>query len=82
VALTGVLGLGLSLGAAILLGAVLAPTDPVLASEVQLENPHDRDRLRFSLTGEAGMNDGTAFPFVMLGLGLLGLHEIGTWGWR
>jgi NhaP-type Na+/H+ or K+/H+ antiporter len=82
VALAGVLGLGLSLGAAILLGAVLAPTDPVLASEVQLENPHDRDRLRFSLTGEAGMNDGTAFPFVMLGLGLLGLHEIGTWGWR
>src|SRR5688572_16728099 len=45
VALAGVLGLGLSLGAAILLGAVLAPTDPVLASEVQLENPHDRDRL-------------------------------------
>ena len=82
VALAGVLGLGLSLGAAILLGAVLAPTDPVLASEVQLENPHDRDRLRFSLTGEAGMNDGTAFSFVMLGLGLLGLHEIGAWGWR
>jgi NhaP-type Na+/H+ or K+/H+ antiporter len=82
VALAGVLGLGLSLGAAILLGAVLAPTDPVLASEVQLENPHDRDRLRFSLTGEAGMNDGTAFPFVMLGLGLLGLHEIGAWGWH
>ena len=82
VALAGVLGLGLPLGAAILLGAVLAPTDPVLASDVQLENPHDRDRLRFSLTGEAGMNDGTAFPFVMLGLGLLGLHEIGAWGWR
>jgi sodium/hydrogen antiporter len=82
VALAGVFGLGLSLGAAILLGAVLAPTDPVLASEVQLENPHDRDRLRFSLTGEAGMNDGTAFPFVMLGLGLLGLHDIGVWGWR
>jgi NhaP-type Na+/H+ or K+/H+ antiporter len=82
VALTGVLGLGLSPGAAILLGALLAPTDPVLASEVQLENAHDRDRLRFSLTGEAGLNDGTAFPFVMLGLGLLGLHEIGEWGWR
>jgi NhaP-type Na+/H+ or K+/H+ antiporter len=38
--------------------------------------------LRFSLTGEAGLNDGTAFPFVMLGLGLLGLHEIGDYGWR
>jgi sodium/hydrogen antiporter len=54
----------------------------VLASEVQLESAADRDRLRFSLTGEAGMNDGTAFPFVMLGLGLLGLHEIGEFGWR
>jgi NhaP-type Na+/H+ or K+/H+ antiporter len=82
VALTGVLSLGLPLGAAVLLGAILAPTDPVLASDVQLESPDDRDRLRFSLTGEAGMNDGTAFPFVMLGLGLLGLHEIGDWGWR
>lgn len=75
-------GLGLPLGAAILLGAVLAPTDPVLASEVQLGSPHDRDRLRFSITGEAGFNDGTAFPFVMLGLGLLGLHELGRGAWR
>lgn len=82
VAGVGVMGLGLPLGAAILLGAILAPTDPVLASEVQVKNPLDRDRLRFTLTGEAGMNDGTAFPFVMLGLGLLGLHELGEWGWR
>ncbi|MBC8008082.1 MAG: cation:proton antiporter [Prolixibacteraceae bacterium] len=78
----GVFGLGLSLGAAILLGGILAPTDPVLASDVQVENAGDRDRLRFSLTGEGGLNDGAAFPFVMLGLGLLGLHELGTWGWR
>lgn len=82
VALVGVIMLGLPLGAAILFGAILAPTDPVLASETQLENAHDRDRLRFSLTGEAGLNDGTAFPFVMLGLGLLGLHEIGAGGWQ
>jgi sodium/hydrogen antiporter len=82
IAALGVVALGLPLGAAVLLGAVLAPTDPVLASEVQLESAADRDRLRFSLTGEAGMNDGTAFPFVMLGLGLLGLHEIGEFGWR
>jgi NhaP-type Na+/H+ or K+/H+ antiporter len=74
--------LGLSLGAAVLLGAILAPTDPVLASDVQVGDPADRDRLRFSLTGEAGLNDGTAFPFVMLGLGLLGLHEIGSFSWR
>lgn len=64
--------LGLSIGAAVLLRAVLAPTDPVLAGDVQVKHHDDRDRLRYSLTGEAGMNDGTAFPFVMLGIGLLG----------
>ena len=78
----GFYGLGLSLGAAVLLGAILAPTDPVLASDVQVSNPGDRDRLRFGLTGEGGLNDGTAFPFVMLGLGLLGVHELGESGWR
>lgn len=82
IALAGVVGLGLSLGAAILLGAVLAPTDPVLAAEVAVDSPKDRDLLRVSLTGEAGLNDGTAFPFVMLGLGVLGLHELGAFGWR
>jgi NhaP-type Na+/H+ or K+/H+ antiporter len=82
VAAAGVLGLGLPLGAAVLLGAVLAPTDPVLASDVQVEQATDRDRLRFGLTGEGGMNDGTAFPFVMLGLGLTGLHDLGAGGWR
>jgi sodium/hydrogen antiporter len=82
IALVGVAALELPLGAAILLGAVLAPTDPVLASDVQVTGPRDRDRLRFTLTGEAGLNDGTAFPFVMLGLGLLGLHETGDGGWR
>lgn len=82
ITLVGTMLLGLSLGAAVLLGAVLAPTDPVLASDVQVVEPADRDRLRFSLTGEAGLNDGTAFPFVMLGLGLMGLHELGAGGWR
>lgn len=74
--------LDLPLGACVLLGAILAPTDPVLASDVQLNHAQDRDRLRFALTGEGGLNDGTAFPFVMLGLGLLGLHELGSFGWR
>ena len=78
----GVWVMGLSLGASVLLGAILAPTDPVLASEVQVSDPGDRDRLRFGLTGEGGLNDGTAFPFVMLGLGLLSLHNLGTGGWR
>ena len=80
VAAVGTLTLGLPLGAAILLGALLAPTDPVLASDVQVDSPTDEDQLRFGLTGEAGLNDGAAFPFVMLGLGLLGLHDIGTVG--
>ncbi len=74
--------LDLPIGAAVLLGGILAPTDPVLASEVQVAEPGDRDRLRFALTGEAGLNDGTAFPFVLLGLGLLGLHDLGPSSWR
>ncbi len=69
--------LGLPLGAGVLLGAIVAPTDPVLATDVQSRHPGDRDQLRFTLTCEAGMNDGSAFPFVMLGLGMLGLHELG-----
>jgi len=95
VALIGATLLALPLGAAVLLGAVLAPTDPVLASEVQVRSSTDRDAVRYALSGEAGLNDGLAFPFVMLGLGLLGLHpdedaglfklwandEFGVWGW-
>lgn len=60
--------LRLDWGAAILLGAILAPTDPVLASEVQLSDPTDRDELRFGLTSEGGLNDALAFPFVYFGL--------------
>ncbi|HZV97923.1 MAG TPA: cation:proton antiporter [Methylophilaceae bacterium] len=82
IAVIAMFGLGFSLGAAILLGGILAPTDPVLASDVQVANEADTDRLRFSLTGEGGLNDGSAFPFIMLGLGLLGLHDLGAWGWR
>lgn len=82
IATVSMMVLGFSLGTAVLLGAILAPTDPVLASAVQVESSGDRDRLRFSLTGEGGLNDGAAFPFVMLGLGLMGLHDLGYWGWR
>jgi len=77
VTLVGIFALGLPIGAAVLLGGILAPTDPVLASDVQVESPGDVDRLRFGLTGEAGLNDGTAFPFVVLGLGLLGIYGSG-----
>ena len=76
------LAAGLALGWAVLLAAILAPTDPVLASEVQVDDTRDRDRLRVCLSGEGGLNDGTAFPFVMLALGLLGAHELGRAGWR
>lgn len=82
VALAGVYLLDLPLGAAVLLGAVLAPTDPVLADAVQVRDENDTDDLRYALTGEAGVNDGAAFPFVMLGLGLLGVHELGSYGVR
>lgn len=82
IALIGWLLLDLPWPALLLLGAILSPTDPVLASEVQIRHPADRDDLRFSLTAEGGLNDGMAFPGVMLALGLMGLHEIGDLGWR
>jgi NhaP-type Na+/H+ or K+/H+ antiporter len=69
--------LDLPWGLGVLLGAIVSPTDPVLATDVQIRHPGDNDRLRFNLTCEAGMNDGSAFPFVMLGMGLLGMHELG-----
>lgn len=62
---------GLAPAAAVLLGAALAPTDPVLASDVQVAGPQtgdhevdEDDEVRFTLTSEAGLNDGLAFPFV------------------
>jgi NhaP-type Na+/H+ or K+/H+ antiporter len=59
--------------AAVLLAASLAPTDPVLAGDVQVGDPNEggEDNVRFALTGEAGLNDGLAFPFVHLALALL-----------
>ena len=67
-AAVGKLFLGMDWGAAILMGAILAPTDPVLASEVQLTDTKDRDELRFGLTSEGGLNDALAFPFVYFGI--------------
>lgn len=68
IAIAGHFLLAMSWGAAILLGAILAPTDPVLASEVQLTDINDEDELRFGLTSEGGLNDALAFPFVYFGL--------------
>jgi NhaP-type Na+/H+ or K+/H+ antiporter len=58
------------LASALLLGAVLAPTDPVLAGDVQVGPPTEGGEhpVRFALTTEAGLNDGLAFPFVYLAL--------------
>lgn len=62
--------LGLSMVAALLLAASLAPTDPVLAADIQVAGPLDggEDNVRFALTSEAGLNDGLAFPFVHLAI--------------
>ncbi|MBA1242373.1 cation:proton antiporter [Pseudomonas japonica] len=64
--------LNLDWGVSLLVGAMLAPTDPVLANMVQVNSAQDFDRVRFGLSGEAGLNDGTAFPFVLFGLLLIG----------
>jgi NhaP-type Na+/H+ or K+/H+ antiporter len=74
IAVAAAIGLGWPFATALLLGAVLAPTDPVLASDVQVAEPVDADddgateesddEVRFALTSEAGLNDGLAFPFV------------------
>jgi sodium/hydrogen antiporter len=85
IALFGVLAMGLSLGAAVLLGSILAPTDPVLAGDVGVGSPGEGGDLhgepRFSLSAEAGLNDGLASPFVLLGLLLAGsgTNALGRW---
>jgi NhaP-type Na+/H+ or K+/H+ antiporter len=70
VALFGVHAMGLPLGVALILGAILAPTDPVLAGDVGVGPPGEEDEREpnFSVTGEAGLNDGLAFPFLFLGV--------------
>jgi sodium/hydrogen antiporter len=79
IALVAHVGLGLPASAALLLGAVLAPTDPVLASAVAVSDADDRDRMRYGISGEAGLNDGMAFPFVVLGLSWASEGGAGTW---
>jgi sodium/hydrogen antiporter len=78
-AAVGKLFLGMNWGEAILLGAILAPTDPVLASEVQLTDVQDKDELRFGLTSEGGLNDALAFPFVYFGIYALKNDNWGNW---
>jgi NhaP-type Na+/H+ or K+/H+ antiporter len=82
VTLFGTAVMGLSLGAAIILGAALAPTDPVLAGDVGVGPPGDDDEYEanIALTAEAGLNDGLAFPFVFLGVYVATRHGTGWLG--
>lgn len=89
VAVTGSVALGLAPAGALLLGAILAPTDPVLATEVQVGPPVDdeeeqegEDEVRFGLTAEAGLNDGLAFPFTnaAVAISAAGLAPAGWFG--
>lgn len=83
VALLGMGLLGLGLGAALVLGAALAPTDPVLAGDVGVGPPgQEEPEARFSLTAEASLNDGLAFCFLLAGLAIVedgGTGWIGSW---
>lgn len=83
--------MGLAPASALLLGAALAPTDPVLASDVQVAGPttggsqadlDEHDEVRFGLTAEAGLNDGLAFPFVYLAIAWAGAGQLGGWVWH
>ena len=97
VALLGWSLMGLAPAAALLLGAALAPTDPVLASDLQVEGPTPRgtsaepedddkidedDEVRFALTSEAGLNDGLAFPFVYAAIFVATMGPFTDWGLR
>ncbi|MEN3942958.1 cation:proton antiporter [Prosthecobacter sp. SYSU 5D2] len=70
---------GLPLASALLLAASLAPTDPVLAADVQVDEPNKgtEDPTRFSLTAEAGLNDGMAFPFVWMAVAMAAAAQTG-----
>lgn len=89
IAIAGALGYALlspNLASALLLAAALAPTDPVLASDVQVGPPNEKTRFetKFALTAEAGMNDGLAFPFVLLAIALDKVADPGPgnlWHW-
>lgn len=86
----GVYFLALSIPSSVLLAAILAPTDPVLAAEVQLDDPsrenEEKDPVRFTLTAEAGLNDGLAFPFTYLAVfvanaGSWAAFNFSSWFW-
>jgi NhaP-type Na+/H+ or K+/H+ antiporter len=86
--LLGLYFLNLSIASALLLAVVLAPTDPVLAAEVQLADPERQEgeppETEFALTAEAGMNDGAAFPFTYMAVLVIqagSWQAFDLWGW-
>ncbi len=84
--------LGIVPATAVLLGAIVAPTDPVLASDIQVGPPGEGENVaddhydgrehehevRFALTSEAGLNDGLAFPFTYAAILIAGSGIVGT----
>lgn len=74
---------GLSWPLALLFGAIAAPTDPVLASMIAVDDARDHDRLRLTLSGEAGLNDGAALPFAVLAVWMMQepVSSRGIWHW-
>jgi len=84
IAVFGTQFMGLSFAAAVVLGAALAPTDPVLAGDIGVGPPGEEREAEpnFAVTGEAGLNDGLAFPFVLFGLFAASRddwHWVGEW---
>ncbi len=86
--LGGQLG-AMTFGGGLLLGAVLSPTDPVLAGDLQVGKPNEGGEhlVRRTLTAEAGLNDGLAFPFVYLAIAIasaggLDAATLIDWLWR
>lgn len=89
VTVIGIIYFNMPLASALLLAAVLSPTDPVLATDVQVGDPNekDRDNAKFSLTAEAGFNDGMAFPFVWLAISIAMFSAgneafVFAWAWK
>ncbi|MFJ7629146.1 cation:proton antiporter [Streptomyces sp. NPDC097595] len=87
VALLGVWLMGWPPAVALLLAGALAPTDPVLAAEVRVGEPtsgddeEDEEEVRFTLTSEAGLNDGLAMPFVLAAVALAAAGGGWSAGW-
>ncbi len=72
--------LGVPVALAALLGACIAPTDPVLASSVVTGEPAEKHlpvRTRQLLSVESGTNDGLALPLVLLGVALVVRESLG-----